>query len=281
MDSPAFSVTSDFSDFTDEELDHYFATYVPLSNLPTPPPAKKKPVGAGGLGSEVEAKKMLVRTPELEVYAQHLSNRVPPNVATHRPSIPTIQNFLSRANLPIEIIAFASCILDALSQRFATSWRTCCLPPNPPNFGFDPKISFRHPPAMDPEIVVLSALAIALDFLEDRPRPNSHWAKIEGGFLFTERQIEATKVCILKDIDYGLFRITEGMVMHMLRVMQQAGEFSRTDPTTIVQKVEKLDLQLEPDADKDARRPKLSLDLIHLQGTAVWVNGLQTPEPSP
>jgi hypothetical protein len=36
--SPAVSVTSDM---TDEELDRYFATYVPLSNLPTPPPAKE------------------------------------------------------------------------------------------------------------------------------------------------------------------------------------------------------------------------------------------------
>jgi hypothetical protein len=35
--SPAFSVTSDM---TDEELDKYFETYVPLSRLPTPPPAK-------------------------------------------------------------------------------------------------------------------------------------------------------------------------------------------------------------------------------------------------
>jgi hypothetical protein len=37
--SPAVSVTSDM---TDEELDKYFATYVPLSNLPTPPPAKQR-----------------------------------------------------------------------------------------------------------------------------------------------------------------------------------------------------------------------------------------------
>lgn len=36
--SPAMSVNSDM---TDEELDKYFATYIPLSNLPTPPPAKK------------------------------------------------------------------------------------------------------------------------------------------------------------------------------------------------------------------------------------------------
>lgn len=36
--SPALSATSEM---TDEELDMYFASYVPLSNLPTPPPAKE------------------------------------------------------------------------------------------------------------------------------------------------------------------------------------------------------------------------------------------------
>ena len=41
--SPALSVASITSDMTDEELDQYFASYVPLSNLPTPPPAKEAP----------------------------------------------------------------------------------------------------------------------------------------------------------------------------------------------------------------------------------------------
>jgi hypothetical protein len=36
--SPALSITSDM---TDEELDQYLASYVPLSNLPTPPPPAK------------------------------------------------------------------------------------------------------------------------------------------------------------------------------------------------------------------------------------------------
>lgn len=43
MDSPALSVLSDLSDLSDDELDQYFASYVPLSNLPTPPPSKGSP----------------------------------------------------------------------------------------------------------------------------------------------------------------------------------------------------------------------------------------------
>lgn len=38
--SPALSASTDFSDMTDEELDKYFASCAPLSNLPTPPPTK-------------------------------------------------------------------------------------------------------------------------------------------------------------------------------------------------------------------------------------------------
>jgi hypothetical protein len=41
MDSPAFSSTSRRGSFdSGEDLDTYFASYVPLSNLPTPPPVK-------------------------------------------------------------------------------------------------------------------------------------------------------------------------------------------------------------------------------------------------
>jgi hypothetical protein len=48
-DSPALSVNSDM---TDEELDRYFATYVPLSNLPTPPPAKERQPAASSQPSQ-------------------------------------------------------------------------------------------------------------------------------------------------------------------------------------------------------------------------------------
>jgi hypothetical protein len=41
MDSPAFSSTSRRGSFdSNEDLDAYFTNYVPLSNLPTPPPVK-------------------------------------------------------------------------------------------------------------------------------------------------------------------------------------------------------------------------------------------------
>jgi hypothetical protein len=61
--SPALSVSSNTSDMTDEELDQYFASYVPLSSLPTPPPAKSVTIR-----STVEDTTAVIRakTPELE-----------------------------------------------------------------------------------------------------------------------------------------------------------------------------------------------------------------------
>jgi hypothetical protein len=69
--SPTSTVTSDrdFDDMTDEELDKYFASYEPLSNLPTPPPAKEIMAPATPSSSTrcqpLEAQ-IPLRTPELE-----------------------------------------------------------------------------------------------------------------------------------------------------------------------------------------------------------------------
>lgn len=57
--SPALSASSDLSDMTDEELDKYFASCAPLSNLPTPPPSRDiLPI--------VDLSEVQRQTPELE-----------------------------------------------------------------------------------------------------------------------------------------------------------------------------------------------------------------------
>ena len=69
MASPALSVRSNFSDMDDEELDRYLASCVPLSNLPTPPPAKEQQPHPGrtqsSLLSEFDVERRR-RSPELE-----------------------------------------------------------------------------------------------------------------------------------------------------------------------------------------------------------------------
>jgi hypothetical protein len=57
--SPAMSATSDFSDMDDEALELYLANSLPLSNLPTPPPAMEQPLPA------------FPSTPPLDIAASH------------------------------------------------------------------------------------------------------------------------------------------------------------------------------------------------------------------
>lgn len=80
---------------------------------------------------------------------------------------------------------------------------------------------------------------------------------------FTIQELEATKRSILHDMDYGLCRITGSMMEGMLQDMQQVDPASLTSECGTV---------------KAGRRRKFSIDL---SGTAMWKNGVQTPEPSP
>jgi hypothetical protein len=192
------------------------------------------------------------------VYATYLANLVPAKVSTHRPHSDVICGFLERANLPDEVVAFAACVLDALSKRFHGIWREAL---EPAEFERDLKNFLRNDTRrtahVSPDLIVLAALSLAHGFLIDRLRSARHWSVKEGGGLFTVREIEATKRAMLEDSDYGLFRISNEMVEGMLATMRKA-------KTAAVSK-------------HDRRR---TLSII-LTGAATWNHGQQTPEPSP
>jgi hypothetical protein len=82
--SPAVSVTSDM---TDEELDKYFATYVPLSNLPTPPPAKERlqPETACSSTSSPQTRTSISSSSELQGTSLHSSTCHPAPFGSCRP----------------------------------------------------------------------------------------------------------------------------------------------------------------------------------------------------
>ncbi|KAF1912963.1 hypothetical protein BDU57DRAFT_521580 [Ampelomyces quisqualis] len=228
--SPAMSVNSDM---TDEELDKYFATYVPLSNLPTPPPAKEQ---AQPQQLAMPAATTSSPAPEHQVYAAHLAKLIP-GTKKH-----VVAGFLGRAELPDEVVAYAACVLDGLTQRFAMSWRDALVPSGTTR--------------TSPDIIVLAALCLAHGYLVDQLRSSRHWAVKESDGLFSVREIEATKRAMLRDMDYGLFKIRDEAVQDML------GEMQRSTAS----------------ASKHGRRRTLSIDL---RGTAIWSHGVQTPEPSP
>jgi hypothetical protein len=200
-------------------------------------------------------------------HAIHLSKLIPCNTASQPASIATISGFLLRANLPTEVLAFTACILDALSHRFASSWRAASVPSAPTQFNY---IQCRPLGPVRSEIIVLAALSLAHGWLEDRPRSNSYWACVAGASEFTSAQVETARRCILRDMDYGLFRINQDMVRFMTEKMQWAanGSLPRAGRVGGVEKK------------MEDKRPKLSLDMSGT-GTATWKFGMITPEPSP
>jgi hypothetical protein len=177
-----------------------------------------------------------------------------------------IQGFLGRARLPDEVVAFAACVLDAMSSRFATTWRNA-LAPN--DYARDLKdflkTDSRRNVQVSPNVIVLAALSLAHGFLVDRLRSSRHWSVVESNGAFTVQEIEATKRAMLHDMDYGLYRISNETVQQRLKEMQRANaSVATTAPAT-------------PGL-KQGKRRNLS---ISLQGAAIWSFGMHTPEPSP
>ena len=165
-------------------------------------------------------------------------------------------------------MAFAGCVLDALSARFASVWKEALVPAE---FERDLKnflrTDTRQHAHVSPDLIVLAALSLAHGYLFDRPRSSRHWSIKESGGMFTVQEIEATKRAMLQDMDYGLFRIADEMVKKMLIDMQRP----KTTATTN-------ELVREGSVSKQDRRRTLS---INLSGAAIWSHGVQTPEPSP
>jgi hypothetical protein len=98
MDSPAFSSTSRRGSFdSSEDLDAYFASYVPLSNLPTPPPVK------GSALNHVSAKPILEDTVLISDLAGTCTN-LPCRGVLHKMPLPSVGTSLFGCCYPINCI---------------------------------------------------------------------------------------------------------------------------------------------------------------------------------
>jgi hypothetical protein len=170
----------------------------------------------------------------------------------------------------VEMVTFAACVLDTLSDGFASRWRDAFLPMDTARLDFYLGTDCWQQSDVSPDLIVLAALALAHGFIDDRGRSNGLWARIEGAGRFGAKEVNRAKWCILEDMDYGLFRISEEMMQRMARKMQQ--------PTYFVTPRHSVSLD---NSDKEGRRPQLSLPLGTGSGSAVWAYGAQTPEPSP
>jgi hypothetical protein len=152
-------------------------------------------------------------------------------------------------------------VLGRLSASFVEDWREEL---RPATFQRDLKSFLIHDSTssshtnISSDIIVLAALALAHGYLIDRLRSSRHWSVKESAGMFSVSEIEATKRAILRDCEYGLFKIQEEDVMSM------CGELKKMKAVTPPMKQE--------------RKRTLS---ISLKGTAIWSYGVQTPEPSP
>ncbi|KAI9696791.1 MAG: hypothetical protein M1836_005153 [Candelina mexicana] len=199
-----------------EYCNTYFGNYVPLSNLPTPPLSAR----------DCDQEEACFDPPEdshsarLAGPATHLSRLIPSAVCLHSPSILTIHSFLRQADLPIETIALAACILDTLSNRFAQLWRRECPSdvPNPLN-GDDiseiltSRSSYQPNTYIEPEVIALAALSLAVACLDDRHSSTRYWAQSIARGRFSCGQINATRRCILLDLNHQILPLCSAQLI--------------------------------------------------------------------
>ncbi|KAJ9138838.1 Cyclin domain protein [Pleurostoma richardsiae] len=234
---------ADMSEDDDFDFDAYFSsTYRPLSNLPTPPPSSRDD------SSFIESPASCLEDGEclesdLLGPAIHLVNLLPPAASLATPSVPLVQAILSRARLPLDIVALAVCILDSLGSKFSLSWRLTCplrrdpflaspnkrhtLPAGPPT----PEQQNRclqgpqlHIDSVHPEVIILAALVIASKFLEDFHEPTRYYASDWGRDLWTCEQINATEVCIMESLDWRILPLWDReLIDDALSDMRKAG----------------------------------------------------------
>jgi hypothetical protein len=196
--------------------------------------------------------------------ANHLAKITPATAGSRRASPLTIQGFLCRSGLPIETIALAACVVNALSSHFEQNWReawTSTYPEDAAQVHQTQTLREKYPIVLSPEVIVLAALSIASSFNEDRHWRALHWTRTVSDGFCTLQEFNTTTRCILEDINYGMHAFTPEAVEQMKKQMQE--QFPPQNK----------DSELDSFA---AVRPKL--EPLKFKGIAVIEHGLMTPE---
>ncbi|KAI0847501.1 hypothetical protein F5Y00DRAFT_263412 [Daldinia vernicosa] len=216
--SRCFSTYDDDFEFDDAYFRQF---YKPLSNLPTPPPSSKNSSAAQSPRIISEDEEDV--SPEFLGPAAHLARMLPPGASFMTPSVSIVQGLLARANLPMDIIALAVCILDSLNSRFSRSWRIS-FPLNRPN-ELGPKrhtlpsgaVQAVHIDNVLPEVIILAALVIADKFVEDLQESTQYYGSAWGRNLWTCEQINFTERCIMENLGYRILPLWEAKFIKQAR----------------------------------------------------------------
>lgn len=156
---------------------------------------------------------------------------------------------LSRADLPIETVALAVCILDSLDKKFARVWRVSCplLPGSPvaaaaassspalssskrhslpltPQLYQQRQHQMLHIDSVPPEIIILAALVIAVKFVEDPQQVTEYYCSVWGRGTWSHEQLNVTERCIMNSLDYRIMPLCdEDCLADAMVDMQLAG----------------------------------------------------------
>ncbi|EHK21340.1 uncharacterized protein TRIVIDRAFT_25964, partial [Trichoderma virens Gv29-8] len=200
-------------------------TYRPLSRLPTPPPTLSKP---SSVDQSLEDDDTL--NPRYRGPAIHLVNLIPASASLASASVSFVQAMLSRADLSMEMLALAVCILDSLDTKFARTWRLSCPlscplhPDDVDSAAASPSIIKRHSlpstprdaprrqlhiDSVRPEIIILAALVIAAKFTQDPQQPPQFYRLAWGRGLWSNDQLNVTERCIMESLDYRILPLCD------------------------------------------------------------------------
>ncbi|TAQ89970.1 hypothetical protein B7494_g1700 [Chlorociboria aeruginascens] len=223
------SSSSSIASLSSTSSSYFSKTYVPLSNLPTPPPSSHSQASSRQHTPSSSISPQELLAPELLGPSIHLTNLIPSSTSLLTPSIPLVYSILTRAALPPEILALAVCILDSLNSRFALSWRMCCPlnTPCPPLTLLSSGNDCEQTPHIDtvpPELLILSSLILAHKFLDDRSLSTTFYAREWGRGIWSKEQVNVTQYCILENLGWRLLGLWEGRIIgQAIKDMRRAG----------------------------------------------------------
>lgn len=135
---------------------------------------------------------------------------LPPGLSIEPASAAVVQSMLGQADLPMDTIALAVCILDALPSRFRNRWRAAYPRSRHTSLSAKrhtlPSGPIQPPPneAVLPEVVVMCALIIAAKFTEDEQDSTQYFAALWGRDMWSCEQINVTERCIMEALEYRI-----------------------------------------------------------------------------
>ncbi|KAE8447759.1 hypothetical protein EG329_010153 [Mollisiaceae sp. DMI_Dod_QoI] len=223
--TPPMARSRSSSESSSFDESYFFKTYVPLSSLPTPPLSHSRNNSRQQSPEAFSPDEIL--DPDLLGPAIHLTNLIPSSTSLTTASVPLVHAILTRADLPLETIALAVCILDSLNSRFALQWRKGCpltVQHLPLPFGTTgERLETQHIDEVQPELIILSALILAVKFLDDHQQRTKEYATDWGRGLWSCQQINFTQRCLLENLGYRLLPLwEENIILGALEDMERA-----------------------------------------------------------